>query len=1019
MSLPSVRINVRSTMRITMFGKRALRTCMLAAGAAMLSLALPAQTVQTPPGATGTLHGSVQDPDAAIIPGAAITLTPPSGAPVTGKSGSDGSYRIAAPANTYTITVSMPGFATFSKAGVKIVAGQSIALDAKLIVGEQTQVVNVNVDAATVSVDPDSNSSSLIIKGDDLKALSDDPDELSAELTALAGPAAGPSGGQIYVDGFTGGQLPPKSSIREIRINQNPFSAEYDKLGFGRIEVFTKPGTDRLHGSLSFQGNDNVLNTSNPFLGAANSQPPYHTFFILGNVTGPLTKNMSYSIGGSRRTIQTNVIVDPTGFYSTSPTDTTPCAPGTVGTCGNFGYPASARAVFQPQLREDITPRLDIAIGPKNVLTLRYQYEGGNTQNSGAGGNALPSTFANISNTENTIQVVDTQTFNPKVVNETRFEYQRATANSSALSTAPSINVQGSFVSGGSGTQTLNTISSHIELQNYSSIALTHHFIRFGGRLRTTGESSTNIGNPNGLFTYNFLLDPCSDPTASSSSQAGCVTTTGATPCLAANVAVSSYQCGIASQFDLTTTLRPTIQARETDVGLYAEDDWKIKPNLTFSYGLRYETENIVSKHDLAPRFSAAYGIPRAGGKPPTTVLRAGFGIFYDRFALSDLLINQQLLAGNPAQQQLVVTNPNIMFPLCQPGVTNPGAACGAASSGLTTAYSLAPNLRSAYTMQGAIGLDQQLGKLGTISVNYLPNRGDHEFLTRVTPTGTQILKQYQSTGIFNQSQFFVNANIRTRRVTAFGYYALNIANSNTSGSTFNPTSTNPATDYGRAAFANRNQMVAGASYSAPYKISLSPFLIARSGTPYNITTGKDNNGDSIYNDRPGFMPGQAINCASAASFNPSNVGGEIPINDCTGPAIFTFNLRAARVFGFGPRIDNAGNPAGQGGGRGGAGGGGRGGGGGGGRGAAAGGPMGGGLFGPGGGGGGTGTGRRYNLTLGAQAQNLFNAVPYAAPTATSALTSTEFGKLTQLAGRPFSTPNAIRLVQLQATFNF
>ena len=1001
-----------SSARIRMFGTRALKTCAVAAGAAMLSLTTLAQT------ATGTVHGSVTDPDAAIIPGAAVTLTSASGSPINGKSGGDGIYRVAAPAGTYTVTVSMPGFSTFSRAGVKIVAGQSITLDAKLIVGDQTVVVNVTAEAATVSVDPDQNSSSLVIKGDDLKALSDDPDELSAELTALAGPAAGPSGGQIYVDGFTGGQLPPKSSIREIRINQNPFSAEYDKLGFGRIEVFTKPGTDKLHGSLSFQGNDNVLNTSNPFLGSTNSQPPYHTFFILGNMTGPLTKTASYSIGGSRRTIQNNVIVDPTGFYSTSPTDPEPCAPGApLGTCGNFGFPASARAVFQPQLRQDITPRLDLALGPKNVLTARYQYEGGNTQNSGSGGNALAETFSNISSNENTVQLVDTQTFNSKVVNETRFEYQRADANANAVLTGkPSINVQGNFSSGGATTQSSNTVSTHIEVQNYTSVALSYHFIRFGGRLRSTGESSTNVANPNGTFTYNFLLDPCSDPTVTSK-PSGCVNPS--VPC--ANVGVvgatyiSSYQCGTVSQFNLTTTVRPVIHVRETDVGLYAEDDWKVRPNLTFSYGVRYETENVVSNHDFAPRLSAAYGVPRSGGKSPTTVIRAGFGIFYDRFALGDFLTVQQLLAGNPAQQQQTVTNPNIRFPNCSPLIADPKDNCGATANGLITAYSMAPNLRSAYTMQGAFGVDQQLGKLGTLSVNYLPTRGNHEFLTRVTPNSTQILKQYQSSGVFREHQFFINTNIRTRRVSLFGYYALSIANSNTSGSTFNPTSTDPKVDYGRAAFATRNQMVAGATYTAPYKISLSPFLIARSGSPYNITTGKDNNGDSIFNDRPGFNQGQAINCASAASFNTSNAGGEIPINDCTGPAIFTFNLRAARTFGFGPKTDTAGNATGGGGGRGG-GGGGRGGGGGGVRG---GGPMGGGPFGGGGGGGGTGTGRRYNLTLGAQAQNLFNAVPYAAPTATSALTSTQFGKLTQLSGRPFSTPNAVRLIQLQATFNF
>jgi len=102
------------------------------------------------------------------------------------------------------------------------------------------------------------------MKGKDIEALSDDPDELQSELESLAGPSAGPNGGQIYIDGFTGGQLPPKSSIREIRVNQNPFSAQYDTLGYGRIQILTKPGTDRLHGQIFITGNDSAFNTRIP-----------------------------------------------------------------------------------------------------------------------------------------------------------------------------------------------------------------------------------------------------------------------------------------------------------------------------------------------------------------------------------------------------------------------------------------------------------------------------------------------------------------------------------------------------------------------------------------------------------------------------------------------------------------------------------------------------------------------------------------------------------------------------------
>ena len=158
----------------------------------------------------------------------------------------------------------MPGFASYLMTNLKVPAVPSTTLDAKLKIGEENTVVNVEASAVQLSVDPDSNASSTVLQGKDLEALSDDPDELSSELSALAGPSAGPNGGQIYVDGFTGGQLPPKSSIREIRINQNPFSAEYDRLGYGRVEVFTKPGTDKLHGNLQMNGNPSQFNTGEP-----------------------------------------------------------------------------------------------------------------------------------------------------------------------------------------------------------------------------------------------------------------------------------------------------------------------------------------------------------------------------------------------------------------------------------------------------------------------------------------------------------------------------------------------------------------------------------------------------------------------------------------------------------------------------------------------------------------------------------------------------------------------------------
>ena len=192
------------------------------------------QAAAPAPAGGGSVSGLVVDPDDALIPGATATLTSAAGKAVTATSKSDGTYAIRGLApGTYTLSVTAPGFGTFVKAGIKVTTAANVSADVKMSLQDTTQTVTVSTDTVQLSVDADSNQSATVITGDALNALSDDPDELSAELAALAGPSTGPNGGQIYIDGFTGGQLPPKSSILAIRINQNPF------LGTIRIKLDT------------------------------------------------------------------------------------------------------------------------------------------------------------------------------------------------------------------------------------------------------------------------------------------------------------------------------------------------------------------------------------------------------------------------------------------------------------------------------------------------------------------------------------------------------------------------------------------------------------------------------------------------------------------------------------------------------------------------------------------------------------------------------------------------------------
>jgi hypothetical protein len=924
------------------------------------------------------VHGVVTDPDGALIPGATVTLTG-NGPVVTAKSGSDGTYSAVVTPGTYTVTVTMPGFATFTSTGLNIGAVSGMTLDAKLQVGVQTQVITVNSDSVQLSVDPDSNASATVLTGKDLDALSDDPDELSDELTALAGPSAGPNGGQIYVDGFTGGQLPPKSSIREIRINQNPFSAEYDQLGYGRVEVFTKPGTDKIHGNFQMNGNPSQFNSANPL--ATGYQPPYHTIFGFGNLTGPLNKGASYNIGGSFRQIQSDEFTN-TSILAATQGSTTLCAPGDA-TCVETPYQVST---YFPQIRGDINPRLDLALGAKNVLTTRYQFVHNTAKNDGVNNDNLPSTGYNTSSLSNIVQMSDTQTWSPSVISETRFEYEREHTTTTPLSTAPAVGVSGLFTGGGYASQGLSDHQDHFEVQSYNSIQLKKNFIRFGARVRATREAEDTGNLTNGSFTY---------------------------------ADVDSYRAGTPQQFRLTVVNNHKIGDTYADAEFYAEDDWKVRPNLTISGGVRYELQNHLSDHkDFAPRIAFNYGLFSGKGSPKT-VLRGGYGMFYTRFGQANILTLEEENGVNTTAY--TVEDPSAA---CNPSSTNFLGDCGATATAQTT-YTAAGNLRTPYITEAAVGADQQVGKRATISVNYVHSQGVHQLATQnigynfADPQASTAQYQFFSEGVFNQNQLIINGRIQTSKaISLFGYYTLNSAHGDTSGGDIT-TPGNIAADYGRTTFDVKSRIFLAGSITLPKYIQLSPFMIEQTGSPYNITTGSDNNFDTFFNSRPDLVTGLATangstiktipGCGTFAQ--PGVVAGApvVPINYCTGPSEFTFNLRVTKTFGFGPSTRAAaGGPGGGGpGGPGGPGGGGHDHGGGGGRGG------GGGGF----GGGGTSTGKRYNLAFGAQVQNLFGNKDLSVPQ--GVLSSSNFGVSTQIFGGPYTTTSALRRISLQASFNF
>jgi Carboxypeptidase regulatory-like domain/TonB dependent receptor len=954
----------------------------------LLILALVATSFAKAP--TGTLRGQVTDPSGAVVTNALVTAAATGGPTRNAKTGPNGSYEIGnLPPGRYTVNAQAAGFAVFSQADVIVPAGQVQQFDIALDIQVEKEKVEVEDEGTQVQVSPSGNASAIVLKGKDLDALPDDPDELQQDLQALAGPSAGPNGGQIYIDGFTAGQLPPKSSIREIRINQNPFSAEYDKLGYGRIEIFTKPGTDKFHGQVSVMGNSSAFNARNPFLSPDQAAPYYSTQYM-ANVGGPLGKKVSFFFDVQRRNIDEIAIVN------------------TPALDANLNQIQLSESVPNPRTRTNLGPRFDYQINQNNTLTARYQYFHDTQDNGGVGGFALPSTGYDSTSSEHTLQISDSQVLGTKAVNEIRFQYIRSNSRQNPLSMDPSINVIGAFAGGGSSAGLQTGHSDRYELQNYTSVALGKHFLKFGGRLRVDREVSTSGAGFNGSFTF---FDLTTYQTAVQALAAGASEAPGAI------------------QFSLNaspTSGVPTIPVTVTDAGLYVQDEWRLRPNLTLSYGLRFETQNAIHDHaDWAPRVAIAWGLDGNGKNAAKTVLRAGYGVFYDRFPEGQVL-NADRFDGVTQQQFIVAATsdtPIDFFPTVPPVDQLPQ------SQTTPTIYQINSRLRAPYILQSAVSVERQLTRIANVTVSYLNSRGVHQFLSlnanaplpgtpfstgpRPDPTAGNIY-QYVSGGIFKQSQFIANFNVRAgAKLSLFGYYSLNYANSDTPGiSGFPSDQYNVAADYGSASFDVRHRVFFGGTVGLPYGFRLSPFMIFNSGSPYNVTVGQDLNGDSLFNDRPAFAAGVSGTCLSPTAACHYAVPGQtytpIPINYLVGPDHFTLNLRLAKTFGFGPeRKGIGGAPAGSSGPRGGIGGGPRGGGGAGG-------------FGRGGGGGfdqGAASSRRYSLTFSVNARNVLNRVNLATPVGN--LSSPLFGHSNGLAGGPFSSAASNRRIELQASFSF
>jgi len=846
--------------------RRKIERCLLLMSLASLcALTAPGQQTQE------MLQGRVVDELGGLIVGATATITDVRGAEKVAPTNNGGVFVFSGLApGRYTLRVSAPGFALYENKEVNVPPSRREALEIKLSVEGKKEEVEVQASSTHLSTNPSDNASGTTLRGSDLAMLSDDPDQLAADLEALAGSPDGPNGTQLLVDGFTRGRVPPKSSIREVRINSNHFAAEQESFGFGRVEIFTKPGSNAFHGQGFFNFNDESLNARHPF---APTRAAYQSRLYGGSLGGPLAKKASFFFDFEQRRIDENAVISAT----------------VLDTMLNV-VPFS-QTVITPQKRTNFSIRLDFQPNPNHIVVARYNYLRFNFENSGLGSFSLPSQAFDRLGDEHLFQFTETAVLSPKMLNELRFQYVRGSTQQKGDQTLPTINVQDAFIGGGSQVGLNSVQTERYELSDSLTRASGQHTLKVGGRLRRVHIADANSSNFAGTFIFSSLEQY--------------------------RQVLLSVPTARPAQFTLAGG-EPLARVSQWDFGLFAQDDWRVSPTFTLSAGLRYEKQtNISDDINFGPRVAFAWSLPVATGKQPKTVIRGGGGIFFGRVDENLTLLATRF--NGISQQQFIVRDPTFY-----PRV--PTVAELSIASQRQTIRRIVSDAKMPHTVRLAISVERELPYATNLSVNYI-YRADRNyprsrnvnaplpgtFDPKIPGSGVRPfgdignIFQFETTGIANKHTLLINVNSRpTKTLTIFGRFVLSKEQGdNEDAFTFPANSYNVRADYGAVSFDIRANTNIGINYSGAWGLTFNTSLRATASNKFNITIGRDINGDAVFTDRPALatdLSRPSVIVTPLGAFDTDPEAGQRIISPFIGkgPAFVLLNQRISKTINFG-----------------------------------------------------------------------------------------------------------------------
>ncbi|MEQ1884951.1 MAG: TonB-dependent receptor [Bryobacteraceae bacterium] len=863
--------------------------------------ALAQQTVTT-----ATLAGAIHDPSGSAVPAAKVTVRQTeTNVTTTGTADREGYYRFPYLAvGPYELTVESNGFASV-KRPVNLTVGAAFDLEVTMpIAASQTQV-EVNAEApvveaartqvaGTVSLQevtslPNSGRSfldlALLVPG--VSPTNTGSNQLFAETSAV--PGQGISVGSqrnfsnsFVVDGLSAnddaaglsGIFYGMDAIQTVQVITSGAQAELGRALGGYVNVLTKSGTNNLHADLYGYFRNQRFNAANPL---SNAKLPVTQAQYGASLGGPLSKDRTFYFTNFEQRH-----LNQSGLTTISPANV--AAVNARLTAVGYQGPLVATGVYSaPVHTTNFIAKVDHQISQGNQFNVRYSLYNVTSDNSrGAGALNAPSASAGLDNTDQTIAGSNVWTVSSRLFNETRGQYTRSSLSAQPTDLlGPSVSISGVASFGRLAGSPTGRVNNLYELVDNVSYRVGTHALKAGVGFLYNDATITYPRQIRGSYSFSSL---------------------------------ANFLSGTYNNAGYTQTFGNSVVSQgNPNLGLYVQDEWKVAPRLTLQIGARYDLQFLeaiaTDTNNVSPRLGFAWSPFRSR----KTVVRGGFGLFYDRVPLRALA--NALLSSNNTTNLTAASQVSVSLSPTQVGAPQfPNIITTLPSGVLVNFTTMNPNMQNAYSVQGNFEIEQQLGSRGTLSIGYQHLRGVRLIVSvnQNVPTcvaagtnnGCRPNPNYANNSQYSPfaASYYDGLHISyVQRPVRWGNYRVSYTFSkslNNVGEFFfsSPIDAyNIWQDYGRSDDDQRHRVVFNGSVHtsmAPGKTAwqrlshgfeLSGMLQYYSALPFNITTGS--------------------NTVQGTGARPTINGGFISRNAGIGADFYNVNLRANRSFSFGERL--------------------------------------------------------------------------------------------------------------------